>query len=157
MKKLFILLAILSLLPLSVYAFSHLTINWRNGEKLSIALSELSDISFDGNNVVFTYKTGNIDAYAYTDISNLRFSNQSGLSSISEQTGRLTVSPNPTKGICRVYGLETNQTVYELYALDGHLVSQGLIGENGEINMTAFHQGLYVLIVNGQNFKIEKQ
>ncbi len=71
----------------------------------------------------------------------------------------IKVYPNPSNGIFRIEGLESNrQNNIEIYSIDGKLISQKKSDKMLEmIDISGQIAGRYLLFINGFSFKIQKQ
>lgn len=71
----------------------------------------------------------------------------------------IKVYPNPSKGIFRIEGLDTNQlNNVEIYSIDGKLILQKKsIGEFEEIDLRWQVNGKYLIFINSNPFTILKQ
>jgi hypothetical protein len=63
--------------------------------------------------------------------------------------------PNPSSGIINVSGLETKETLINIYNLTGVLVQSEWINSNhSQINLLGFEPGIYVIHCNGEAHRI---
>jgi hypothetical protein len=68
----------------------------------------------------------------------------------------IRIYPNPTSGQITINGQLTNAN-YAIYSLSGQLQKQGkLQGETTNINIESLANGMYLLKIEGETFKIIK-
>ena len=91
----------------------------------------------------------------FTDSAKINFCINEGqynsISSEKEQINKITIYPNPSKGI---FNIQTYQTPTEIFVYDvlGKLIYNSQIRNNTfELNLTSFEQGIYILKIQTKN------
>ncbi|MGH1388181.1 T9SS type A sorting domain-containing protein [Kordia sp.] len=67
----------------------------------------------------------------------------------------IKIYPNPANDILNISGL-TAKADYSIHSLEGKLIAQGTIKEDGRIDVSQFSKGFYILKVENNVFKILK-
>ena len=114
----------------------------------NIALQGDSKIITASNNM--WYNTNNIDFVL------IRNNNYTTLNTADLLTNKPLVYPNPSKGLFRVKLPPQAARMYTVYSPLGAVVKQGVLNQNGLLDLTAFKTGMYFLKLNQQLYKLIK-
>lgn len=69
---------------------------------------------------------------------------------------KLDVYPNPTKSVIKIAGLKQSAN-FEIFSLDGKLITNGTSNPESEINISTLVKGTYILKFSNQSVKIIKE
>ena len=100
----------------------------------------------DGTNTPFTHLVSNIEK--------MLFSYDVSIKDI--ETADCKVYPNPASSFLKISVTNADVNHYQLFSIDGRMLMAGDCRNDESINVSALSQGLYLLKVNGQTFKISK-
>lgn len=162
MKKRQILIGILLCSTLLCMAadVQSLVVQPKTGSEAVIPLSGVQRITFSGNNMVVLKKDATQSTYTTADVQKLLFGLRSvtttEVAQITESS--LSVYPNPTADVLFVKGISAGSTVV-VYNLSGvaQTVSSTYLNDGLQLNVSPLPQGLYILQVNNQTIKFQKQ
>jgi len=137
-----------------------LVVQTKDGSKNEITLSAVRRITFSGTTMTVVKKDATQNDYEYSNVEKLFFALRSAsttdIASIEDPT--VKVYPNPTTDILFVEGIKSVENL-RLYTLTGNqlTVSYTLLNNGLQLNVSALPQGFYLLQVNNQTIKIQKQ
>ena len=100
----------------------------------------------DGTNVPYTHLVSNIEK--------MLFSYEVSIEDI--ETADCKVYPNPASSFLKISTINTDVNHYQIFSIDGRMLMAGDCRNDESIDVSALPQGLYLLKVNGQTFKISK-
>ena len=136
--------------------YVHLTITMNDGTEETYDMLNTSYMYFDnGEKLVITEtidKTTTV-AYPLADIRKITCQEVEGL----DETSSLDVAffPNPVHDKVTFRNVRGKQTV-KIYALDGKLIKATQIDDNQTVDVSTLPQGLYLVNVNYNTFKMMK-
>lgn len=135
-----------------------LHIRMQDGTENQVLISAVSKLSFSGDQLVMTPKSGSPDYYNLADIKKLYFGVITSTPAYSiSGTDRLTIFPNPSDLLITVLNIPTDVNAISVYSIDGRLVqeitvSAGLI----TIDISGLKSGIYFLAAGRQTIKFIK-
>lgn len=137
-----------------------LVVQAKSGSESVTTLSDVQRITFSGTNMTVVKKDATQTDYTLSTVQKLLFGLRN-VTAISESTSVLVnvkAYPNPTADILFVEGIAKVESVH-LYSLAGRefAVSYTLLTNGLQLNVSALPQGFYLLQVNNQTIKIQKQ
>ena len=100
----------------------------------------------DGTNVPYTHLVSNIEK--------MLFSYEVSIEDI--ETADCKVYPNPASSFLKISTINIDVNHYQIFSIDGRMLMAGDCRNDESIDVSALPQGLYLLKVNGQTFKISK-
>lgn len=100
----------------------------------------------DGTNIPYSHLVSNIEK--------MLFSYEVSIEDI--ETADCKVYPNPASSFLKINVNNTDIIHYQLFSIDGRMLMAGDCHNDEGINVSTLPQGLYLLKVNGQTFKISK-
>lgn len=100
----------------------------------------------DGTNVPYTHLVSNIEK--------MLFSYEVSIEDI--ETADCNVYPNPASSFLKISVTNADVNHYQIFSIDGRMLMAGDCRNDESIDVSALPQGLYLLKVNGQTFKISK-
>lgn len=137
-----------------------LVVQLKSGSEIVSALSTVQRITFSGTTMTVLKKDATQTNYTINTVQKLLFDLRSA-TAIKETTSILNnvkAYPNPTTDIIFVEGIKTVENL-RLYTLAGNqlTVSHSLLNNVLQLNVSALPKGFYILQVNNQTIKIQKQ
>lgn len=136
-----------------------LVVEPKSGIESVIALSDIQCIIFSGANVIVEKKDTTHCYYSVSAVQKLLFGMRSSTNNISKvEALSVKAYPNPSTDVLFIEGIETVEKLH-LYSLMGTelAVKYTLLNNGLQINVSALSQGFYLLQVNNQAIKIQKQ
>lgn len=138
------------------YAMTHIRIEKTNNSDELIQLNTIRNIQFQGENVQFKLKNGDIDLFSVTSIKSLKFSSiPSGIEN-NNASGEIFFYPNPATDYIYLKNMATQEANINIYQIDGVLVLSGTQSLHQPIYIGGLAKGFYLLQVNRQTFKFRK-
>jgi hypothetical protein len=135
-----------------------LVVQPKSGSANSYTLSNVRKITFSDStmSVVTTGSTGS--TYAIIDVQKLLFGIQTATSVAGANVTALKAYPNPAKDVLNVEGVSKVENI-ALYNIAGTelAVSYTYVNNGLQINTSGLAQGIYLLRVNNQTLKVQKQ
>ena len=98
--------------------------------------------------------TGKPYSHLVSNIEKMLFSYEVSIEDI--ETADCKVYPNPASSFLKINVNNTEIIHYQLFSIDGRMLMAGDCHNDEGINISTLPQGLYLLKVNGQTFKISK-
>jgi hypothetical protein len=105
------------------------------------------------NKILFDF--GGNPANANIVISNISICDDIATGLSNAQANAISIYPNPVKNVLYINGLEGSATV-QVVSLVGNVLINTVV-DNGSIDVSKLPQGIYVVKINGQLFKVSKQ
>ena len=93
-------------------------------------------------------------SFQVSDVEKMLFSYNISIEDIVTEECR--VYPNPVSSFLKISSANTEVNHYRLFSIDGRELVSGSCHNDETVNVSALPQGLYLLKVNGQTFKISK-
>ncbi|MDR3705823.1 MAG: T9SS type A sorting domain-containing protein [Paludibacteraceae bacterium] len=160
MKKRRLIICVLLCGTMITWAASvqNLTVQAKGGTKSTYALSSVRKITFTGTTMSVVKTDATETDFTINSVQKLLFSSSS-TSAIKEASNTaLKAYPNPAKGIFNIDGISKIDNI-SLYNLAGNelIVSYSLVNNGVQINTANLAQGLYLLRINNQTIKFQKQ
>lgn len=161
MKKLKLLIgALLSSTLLSIAAdVQSLVVQPKSGSESVTALSNVQRITFSGTSMTVIKKDATQNSYAISNVQKLLFGLRNATTDLAKvETPNVKAYPNPTSDILFVEGVSKVESL-RLFNLAGIelSVSTTLLSERLQLNISGLPQGFYLLQINNQTIKIQKQ
>jgi len=139
------------------YAQTEMTVKLYDGTEQNFTISENGKIYFSENNLMIEQEKGNPASIELSTVRKLTFN--SSLTSVIEKTienNGIIIYPNPARDYLRIASSESEKMNIKIFSFDGTLMWQGETTISGEINVSHFPAGFYVIKVNEKNFKFCK-
>ena len=139
------------------YAQTEMTVKLYDGTEQIFSISETGKIYFSENNLMIEQEKGNSASIELSTIRKLTF--KSSPASVIEKTmenSGIIIYPNPARDYLRIVSIENEKMNIKIFSFDGKLVWQGETTISGEINVSHFPSGFYVIKVNEKTFKFCK-
>jgi hypothetical protein len=162
MNKQFLLIAILlcgSLLSMAGDVQS-LVVQTKSGSESAHPLSGVQRITFSGTSMNVVKKDATQTDYTTANVQKLLFGLRSttDLAPAPLSESSLSVYPNPATNLLFVKGVKAASSVV-VYNISGvaQTVSSNYLNDGLQLNVSALPQGLYILQVNNQTVKFQKQ
>ena len=137
-----------------------LVVQPKSGSEAVIALSGVQRITFSGTSMTVVKKDATQSNYAISDVQKMLFALRISTTTKQEEISKcnLKAYPNPTNDILFVEGISKVESL-RLYNLAGIelSVSHTQLTDGLQLNVSALPQGLYLLQVNDQTIKFQKQ
>lgn len=161
MKKLgtaLFLLVGLGLMP-ALNAQNTLIVKTVNSASNSIALDQISRITFNSGNLLVKKKDLTLSTFAVSDIQKMTFGVVSGLSDINSEASVIQLYPNPAVSFVRLlHPFSASAYNITITSLEGKIVlSQVLSGGADELCVESLSRGIYFVNVNGTVLKLIKK
>jgi hypothetical protein len=157
------LLIICILLSTSIYIqateVQSLVVQSKTSSESVNILSGVRKIIFSGGTMSVVKKDATQRDYTLNNVQKLLFALRSTSTEISEvSVNNLTAYPNPSTNLLFVEGVSSEDNVH-LYDLKGNelKIPRVLVNNILQINTSTLPQGLYLLQVNNQTIKFQKQ
>jgi polyhydroxybutyrate depolymerase len=102
---------------------------------------------------------GNMDIDSSTEIWNFfnNYINNNTLNIASSDFEKSIIYPNPTTNYVNIKYIDLKETRYELFSIYGKLMHKGIVSSHSNrIDISSFSNGLYILKLDNQTFKIIK-
>ncbi len=131
-------------------------LNGTNGETAYLVLDNSSNNQFFSKTVNFTVANVefNYDYQILEKYSTVMF--DPSLSTESVGKDEVVLFPNPVKNEINFKGIP-KISEYEIYNIDGRLITKGSYRPNNSVNVSKLEKGVYFIKVNGKNVKFLKQ
>ncbi|MDP4278443.1 MAG: T9SS type A sorting domain-containing protein [Bacteroidota bacterium] len=160
MKLTFLLFLSFSLLGIAgSYADNQksLTIQTLDGSEKKVTVTEIRKLTFLNDQLIINYTDGASASQALSTINKLYFSTSTGLKQ-PVSNSRLAVYPNPVAEMLTIINAAQQTNRLTLFSLDGTVITRKQFS-SGEIqlDMSTLANGLYLLNINNQTFKIRVQ
>ena len=127
-----------------------------NGEVVNLVLNNTqNDQSFSD---LINFKVANVsfnDELQMIEKNSVVIYDSTLLQTITNQKQKVFLYPNPVKNELNFKGI-LNKTSYELYTIDGALIDKGSYIPSNSINATNLPSGIYLIKINGEIFKFQK-
>lgn len=162
MKKRQILIGILLCGALFTQAadVQSLVVEEKGGSESIHTLNVVQCISFFGTNMIVKKKDATQSTYTTANVQKLLFGlrNASALAVAPISGSTLIVYPNPSSDVLFVKGINASSIV-AIYNLSGIVQTASItyLSDGLQLNLSDLPQGLYLLQVNNQTIKIQKQ
>ena len=149
--KRFLSVAFAALLALSLTAEDfNLYIVDNTSAKATYAVSDLQKITFESGNVVVTTTTGTTASVAISDIAKMYFNTET-----AEGIGSVAQASVTFNG--QVLSFSGTADKVDIYTVSGALVASGRQLDGSAISLADMPDGVYVVRIDGQSFKVIKQ
>jgi len=147
----------LGALSMQAATVENIIVQQKDGTKSSCTLSSVRKITFSGSSMSVIQTDATKTDYTISTVQNLQFGNST--TAIKEaSTAGLKGYPNPAKDVFNVEGINKVESI-ALYNIAGNELPLSYRQEtNGlQIKTTNLPKGLYLLRVNNQTLRIQKQ
>jgi len=153
MKKLLLGIVILLLGTLPILAQTEVTLHFYNNGSQDFTVSEYGKIYFDNGYLYIDEGTSTPYSFEVANIQKMLFSHTLDIEDIA--TDDLRIYPNPASTYLKI---ESNreQNHYQIFSMEGRILQTGVCKNGESIGLSTLPQGLYLINVDGQTFKITK-
>jgi len=150
LKRVLLAIFIVISFPFTGSRAQNLVVRLQDGSDQTIPLSQLQKITFSGNDMVFCYATGSLQAYSLGTVEKLFFSNVSGLQKVQEPQLSFYVTKD---GQLHIASLSENGSLVELFRTDGIRLKTVLVRSGESIDVSGFPRGLYLIRIDQHSTK----
>lgn len=131
-----------------------LTVTRFNNQAKSIDVNTLKKITFSGTNLLLKYNNGGTELLAAYDISNMTFSNLTGLD--NNKVSDISIFPNPSSDIIFVKNYFLPLIKVSIYSIQGKYIKDLKLVSN-YLDITDLSNGVYILKMDNKTFKFTKK
>jgi len=131
-----------------------LTVTRFNNQVKSIDVNTLKKITFSGTNLLLKYNNGGTELLAAYDISNMTFSNLTGLD--NNKVSDISIFPNPSSDIIFVKNYFLPLIKVSIYSIQGKYIKDLKLVSN-YLDITDLSNGVYILKMDNKTFKFTKK
>lgn len=139
---------------LSCTAQTNVEILFRDAGSQTFTVDNTGKLYFDNGYLIVDEGHAVPVSFAIPDIQKILFSSPTDINDISAHGCR--IYPNPASSFIKIENETGIESFYQLFALDGRLLMSGKCSNNESITISDLPQGLYLLRINSQTFKISK-
>ncbi len=148
----------------SLFISLALSIGYAKGVKITLndqterftSISDVAKIMLTDGKVVVNKTSGDVEVTPISDVKNITFSENTGVSNALVDGYTISLYPNPCTDVVVINGI-SDATKVSIYSIEGKLAKTVIVSQGDEISVSDFGAGVYIVKVGSQSFKLMKK
>lgn len=136
---------------------SKLIVQLKSGANYQVSTTSVKTITFSPVETTLLFMDWSMQHIATSDVQNLHFETITDDKIIRSNDTRLTVYPNPTRGIIFFKSLDAEINKLTIYTMNGNRIFAATLSQSvASLDLSFLQQGIYILKINNTQTRLIK-